>query len=346
MGPDPLLFVCPVRPEWTDPTGLTGYFDVLSNRYVVPRFLEAVLVAIAHSDAPVFVVLDEMNLARVEHYFSDVLSCVETGEDLQLHSSGVPIEGTTGTSIPAAVPLPGNLYITGTINVDETTNSVSDKVLDRAVVIDMSKVDLGGFLKDLEAREPALKDGRAAAEQLLVGVHALLLPHGLGFGYRVAEEVVRYHAFAASSLGTAPTDVTDQLLVQKYSLSCAGVIGSVPSERPGKAPHRHAPIPGPAGSSDGRSRRIRLVSGDTLRPAMARLFPRDEASQDIWRVWPDPETIGPGGYRKREAMCSSCVMRRTGADDLLIDDAELEGLRPARSAVARWRWPPVFTLAR
>ena len=139
---DPLLFVCPVRPEWTDPTGLTGYQDVLSNRYVVPRFLEAVLVATAHSDAPVFVILDEMNLARVEHYFSDVLSCIETGEDLQLHSSGVPVEGTTGTSIPAALPLPSNLYITGTINVDETTNPVSDKVLDRAVVIDMSNVDL------------------------------------------------------------------------------------------------------------------------------------------------------------------------------------------------------------
>lgn len=219
---DPLLFVCPVRPEWTDPTGLTGYPDVLSNRYVVPRFLEAVLVATAHSDAPVFVILDEMNLARVEHYFSDVLSCIETGEELQLHSSGVPIEGTTGTSIPAALPLPANLYITGTINVDETTNPISDKVLDRAVVIDMSKVDLAGFLKDLEVREPGLKDARAAAEPLLLAVHDLVLPHGLGFGYRVAEEVVRYHAFAAASLGTAAADVTDQLMVQKILIKLRG----------------------------------------------------------------------------------------------------------------------------
>ncbi len=219
---DPLLFVCPVRPEWTDPTGLTGYFDVLSNRYVVPRFLEAVLVATAHNDAPVFVVLDEMNLARVEHYFSDVLSCVETGEDLQLHSSGVPIEGTTGTSIPAALPLPGNLYITGTINVDETTNPVSDKVLDRAVVIDMSTVDLAGFFRDLEARDPGLKDARAAAEPLLLAVHKLLLPHGLGFGYRTAEEVVRYHAFAATGLDTSAADVTDQMMVQKVLVKLRG----------------------------------------------------------------------------------------------------------------------------
>ena len=73
---DPLIFECPVRPEWTDPTGLTGYFDVLTNRYVVPTFLEAVLVATAHRESPVFVILDEMNLARVEYYLSDVLSCM------------------------------------------------------------------------------------------------------------------------------------------------------------------------------------------------------------------------------------------------------------------------------
>lgn len=116
--PDPFLFVCPVRPEWTDPTGLTGYYDVLSNRYDVPTFLEAVLVATAYRDSPVFVVLDEMNLARVEYYFSDILSAIETGEHLQLHSSGVPLEGSKGTSVPSALPLPPNLYIVGTINIE------------------------------------------------------------------------------------------------------------------------------------------------------------------------------------------------------------------------------------
>src|SRR6185437_9270998 len=125
---DPLLFVVPVRPEWTDPTGLTGYYDVLSNRYSVPSFLEAVLVATAHRESPVFVVLDEMNLARVEHYFSDVLSCIETGEVLPLHAHGVPLEGSNGTAVPSALPMPPNLYIAGTINIDETTNPVSDKV--------------------------------------------------------------------------------------------------------------------------------------------------------------------------------------------------------------------------
>ncbi len=221
-APDPFLFVCAVRPEWTDPTGLTGYYDVLSNRYVVPPFLEAVLVATAYPDSPVFVVLDEMNLARVEYYFSDVLSAIETEESLQLHSNSVPLEGSTGTSIRAALLLPSNLYITGTVNVDETTSPVSDKVLDRAVVIDMSAVDLAGFLAALEAREPALKDARAACEGHLLAAHGQMTAHGLGFGYRVAEEAVRYHAFAAEHLKAPPAGTTDDLMVQKVLVKLRG----------------------------------------------------------------------------------------------------------------------------
>jgi 5-methylcytosine-specific restriction protein B len=219
---DPLIFECPVRPEWTDPTGLTGYFDVLTNRYVVPTFLEAVLVATAHRESPVFVVLDEMNLARVEYYLSDVLSCMETQGRLQLHSNSVPLEGTTGASIRAELPLPTNLFIIGTINVDETTNPVSDKVLDRASVIDMSAVDVPGFLASLEGRYPELKDARAATEGKLIEVHGMMQHYGLGFGYRLIEEFVRYHAFDATHLQSATADVTDQLLVQKVLVKLRG----------------------------------------------------------------------------------------------------------------------------
>ncbi|MDA8152975.1 MAG: hypothetical protein M0003_09740 [Acidithiobacillus sp.] len=219
---DHLIFECPVRPEWTDPTGLTGYFDLLTNRYVVPTFLEAVLVATAHRESPVFVILDEMNLARVEYYLSDVLSCMETGGCLQLHSNSVPLEGTTGASIRAELPLPANLFIIGTINVDETTNPVSDKVLDRASVIDMSAVDVPGFLASLEARHPKLKDARTASETKLTEIHGLMQQYGIGFGYRLIEEFVRYHDFDAAHLKSAPTDVTDQLLVQKVLVKLRG----------------------------------------------------------------------------------------------------------------------------
>ena len=224
MGaPDPFLSVCPVRPEWTDPTGLTGYYDVLSNRYIVPPFLEAVMLATAHAESPVFVVLDEMNLARVEYYFSDVLSCIETGENLQLHSSSVPLEGSTGTSIPAELALPTNLYLTGTINIDETTSTVSDKVLDRAVVIDMSDVDIGSYLAALETDNPKLKDACAATGSRLVAVQKRMAQHGLGFGYRVVQEVVRYRAFVQDHVDDASADETlDDLMVQKVLVKLRG----------------------------------------------------------------------------------------------------------------------------
>jgi MoxR-like ATPase len=219
---DPLLFECPVRPEWTDPTGLTGYYDVLTNRYVVPTFLEAVLVATAHRDSPVFVILDEMNLARIEYYLSDVLSAIESRGALQLHSNSVPLEGTTGASVRAEIPLPSNLYIIGTINVDETTNPVSDKVLDRASVIDMSVVDVSGFLTSLITRYPELQSPKEVSEQKLTEIHALLEQYGLGFGYRVIEEFVRYHAFDAEHLKNPADSVTDQLLVQKVLVKLRG----------------------------------------------------------------------------------------------------------------------------
>ena len=222
-APDPFLTVCPVRPEWTDPTGLTGYYDVLSNRYIVPPFLQAVMVATAHGDSPVFVVLDEMNIARVEYYFSEVLSCMETGEPLQLHSSSVPLEGSTGTAIPAELPLPRNLHVIGTINIDETTSGVSDKVLDRAIVIDMSDVDIGAFLDKLETDNEALKGASNASRYHLVAVQELLAEHGLGFGYRVAEEVVRYGAFAQAHVRTQSEDaIIDDLMVQKVLVKLRG----------------------------------------------------------------------------------------------------------------------------
>jgi hypothetical protein len=170
----------------------------------------------------VFVVLDELNLARVEFYFSDVLSSIETGESLQLHSQGVPLEGSNGMAVPSALPIPPNLYIAGTINIDETTNAVSDKVLDRAIVIDMSNVDLPGFLARLVDREPGLKNARAACEANLVAVQEMMAKHGLGFGYRVAEEVVRYHAFGAAHLGAGTTSVEDDLMVQKILVKLRG----------------------------------------------------------------------------------------------------------------------------
>lgn len=220
---DPFLFMCPVRPEWTDPTGLTGYHDILTDRYVVPTFLNAILVAISNPESPIFVCLDEMNLARVEYYFSDILSCIETDNGLlSLHSSSVPLEASIGGNVCADIPLPNNLYIIGTINIDESTNSLSDKVLDRAVYIDMSKVDLPQFHKKLMLQHSEMKDSILNSGRLLEDVNSVLEPHSLGFGYRLAKESILYHHFSVSTVGRDSELVLDELLVQKVLVKLKG----------------------------------------------------------------------------------------------------------------------------
>ena len=86
----------------------------------------------------------------------------------------------------------------------------------------MSNVDLPGFLAGLEARESALKDARAACEKHLVAVQKIMRAHDLGFGYRVAEEVVRYQAFTTAHLAAGAADVIDDLMVQKVLLKLRG----------------------------------------------------------------------------------------------------------------------------
>jgi DNA-cytosine methyltransferase len=130
----PHLTILEVRPDWTDGAPLLGHFDPVGQRYVREPFLDA-LIAAQGSDAPVFVCLDEMNLARVEYYLAECLSAMESGNPITLDVRG-------DSSVPARVRWPKNLFLFGTINIDESTLRISDKVLDRAQVIDTSDIDL------------------------------------------------------------------------------------------------------------------------------------------------------------------------------------------------------------
>lgn len=117
----------PVRPDWADSAPLFGYHNVLANRYVSTPFLDIAREAARpeHRDRAYFVCLDEMNLARVEHYLADYLSALES------RAHRVPLQEDTPDFV-----LPPNLFVTGTVNVDETTHTFSRKVLDRANTLD------------------------------------------------------------------------------------------------------------------------------------------------------------------------------------------------------------------
>ena len=219
-GINPKQFrLIPVRPDWSDSTALFGYQNVLANRYVSTPFLDITRTAglPEHRHKAFFVCLDEMNLARVEHYLADYLSALESrAHRIPLHE-GVP-----------DLILPPNLFVTGTVNVDETTHGFSRKVLDRANTFDFD--DLPELDRAAVERSPAqafsaeptaeaagrqalflvsrVADVRHARERLsalnnqwleralaaLQSINGLLYPHRLHFAYRVRDDVLMFLA--------------------------------------------------------------------------------------------------------------------------------------------------------
>ncbi|ASS74252.1 hypothetical protein CIG75_04140 [Tumebacillus algifaecis] len=138
----------PVRPDWSDPSDLIGYRD-LSGNFVSGRLTEVLERASKPENhaKPHFICLDEMNLARVEHYFSDLLSLMETKEWIDDANQGKRITTGKVVSLPCEegevdLCIPENVYIIGTVNMDETTHPFSKKVLDRANTIEFNHIDL------------------------------------------------------------------------------------------------------------------------------------------------------------------------------------------------------------
>ncbi len=113
--------------------------------YVKPDsgIVDLIIRANLNPKLPYFLVLDEMNLSLVERYFADFLSAMESDEDIHLYA-----DGTTENGVPAKIKLPKNLFIIGTVNIDETTNMFSPKVLDRANTIEfrINKNEMDRFL--------------------------------------------------------------------------------------------------------------------------------------------------------------------------------------------------------
>ncbi|MEF2248730.1 McrB family protein [Paenibacillus sp. IITD108] len=138
----------PVRPDWNDPSDLIGYKDLsgIFRRGKLTYVLEEAS-APENQQKPYFVCLDEMNLARVEHYFSDLLSILETQrwQEDRIETDTLVTEDQVGRKIG----IPQNVFFIGTVNMDETTHPFSKKVLDRANTIEFNHIELDNF-KGLE----------------------------------------------------------------------------------------------------------------------------------------------------------------------------------------------------
>lgn len=128
-----------VKPDWIDQTEVLGFVNPISNRFVAGWLAETVRDCEREPDRLHFVLLDEMNLAPVEQYLAEWLSAIETSrsghDDVRLPLYSSSLEPENKDDWPAALKFPDNLLIVGTVNVDETTRPLSERVLDRANVL-------------------------------------------------------------------------------------------------------------------------------------------------------------------------------------------------------------------
>ncbi len=199
--------VVPVGADWTNREPLLGFPNALNqNEYVHPDSGVLALLQNANENdqLPYFLILDEMNLSHVERYFADFLSVMESKESIHLHSMN-------DCNVPNKIDLPENLFIIGTVNIDETTYMFSPKVLDRANTIEfrIDENELEEFLKDnqpINMSEVGSKgsamassfvniaqeknpDSTESVNKRLVSFFSELKKAGAEFGYRTANEI-------------------------------------------------------------------------------------------------------------------------------------------------------------
>ena len=208
-----------VRPDWSDSTDLFGHVD-LNGKFAPGAILPFLKAAIDDPKYPYILCLDEMNLARVEYYMSDFLSIIESRnlKSGKVISDLIMTNDKYGNDEVAAknfgeIGFPQNLYIVGTVNMDETTFPFSRKVLDRANTIEFNYVDLGlQFTETLDAVETYEADNSFLMSKYLVlgrdcreyfdvigpicaqleGINKILQKANAHVGYRVRDEIVFY----------------------------------------------------------------------------------------------------------------------------------------------------------
>jgi hypothetical protein len=240
--------VVPVGADWTGNENILGYTNGLHpNEYFTKPALDLILHAQADDfkNDPHFLILDEMNLSHVERYFSDILSAIESDEKIHLHRDEKRTAG--GMDIDSEIELPKNLFIIGTVNIDETTHMFSPKVLDRANVIEfrMKDTELASFLENPAKPNLSELDGKGYEEFGKAFVVAaknsadvpedvrlrfqcemllffkVLQSHGSEFGYRVVHEAGRFVHFyekigEKSDVDKWFKDAFDCIVVQKF----------------------------------------------------------------------------------------------------------------------------------
>jgi energy-coupling factor transporter ATP-binding protein EcfA2 len=198
-----------VRPDWHANEDLLGYLppfpgsrfsSTAASEFIRSASIEAEAAAAEQrTPRPFHLCLDEMNLARPEHYLAELLSKMEVpGGRVNFHTGGAE------SGFPPEVVYPLNLVIIGTVNLDETTLPISAKILDRAAYLVVEAHELRAFLDTL----PETAQLPAWIPKLLVDLDGNLDDAGQGLGYRVAQRLLRWASLGAAA-GHTPEEALD-----------------------------------------------------------------------------------------------------------------------------------------
>ena len=241
MSKDQVIQI-PVRPDWTDASDLIGYTSLQGN-FISKPLTEAIIKAKEDITKPHFFILDEMNLARVEHYFADFLSVIETRFRTKTNEvktdfllSKNQIKEANNAHLYDAIYWPENLYLIGTVNMDETTYPFSRKVLDRANSIEMNTVELDWIDKQKQKVDKltdftnanlksdyigsvelttADKQQVEEALEMLKKINKILEIANLQFAYRVRDEIIFYVLYAKKEQLLKQEKAIDFQIMQK-----------------------------------------------------------------------------------------------------------------------------------
>jgi len=207
--------IVPVGANWTDNSNILGYYNAIIEKYQSTPAYELIKESNSDNYNPYFLILDEMNLSHVERYFADFLSTIESKEPIPLYG---------GSQIKLNIP--DNLFIIGTVNVDETTYMFSPKVLDRANTIEFDTLSVSDYVNlnfedddfkgDINYLQAPLRDSDISElnimdlKEILSNVQCIngnllevitnelgifqktLKSTGFDFGFRVINEILRF----------------------------------------------------------------------------------------------------------------------------------------------------------
>lgn len=221
--------VIPVQPMWKERTDLIGYYNEFTKRFNETLLLEKMYEA-NYSEDIYITVLDEMNIARVEYYFAEFLSLLELPNPDERYLDVVSDKWQTDPEQlkDGRVKLPSNMWFIGTANNDDSTFAISDKVYDRAMILNLdtkcerfvapptSKVRISAN-QFVELVEGAVKefDVSLRNRQRLELLDKYLIDHfHITFGNRIMKQIRAYIPVFVSC-GGDELDALDDILAKK-----------------------------------------------------------------------------------------------------------------------------------